>query len=91
MLTQEGIWGAVECLAELHGYSLSGLARQAGLDPTTFNRSKRTGPEGRPRWPSTESLALILEVTGTSLTEFAAMVEKAGPRSSAFVQKKKKR
>lgn len=75
MLTQESIWAAIEILADRNGYSLSGLARQAGLDPTSFNRSKRIGPEGKPRWPSTESLARVLEVTGTSLSAFAALVE----------------
>lgn len=77
MLTQGDIWQAIERLAELQGYSLSGLARRAGLDPTAFNRSKRVSPEGKPRWPSTESLARILDVAGMSLSEFAALVESA--------------
>lgn len=77
MMTQSDIWRAIECLAQAQGYSLSGLARRAGLDPTAFNRSKRVSPEGKPRWPSTESLARILEVTGTSLSDFALLVESA--------------
>jgi phage repressor protein C with HTH and peptisase S24 domain len=52
----------------------SGLARQAGLDPTTFNRSKRITREGKARWPSTESISKILQATGTSLTEFVQLV-----------------
>jgi phage repressor protein C with HTH and peptisase S24 domain len=75
MITHERLWGAIEVLADRNGYSLSGLARRAGLDPTAFNRSKRIGPEGKPRWPSTESLALVLEVTGTSLSDFGSLVE----------------
>ena len=51
--------------------SPSGLARRAGLDPTTFNRSKRLAAGGRPRWPSTESISKILAATGRSLAEFA--------------------
>ena len=47
--------------------SASGLAKRAGLDPTSFNKSKRVTGEGRPRWPSTESLAKVLEATGASL------------------------
>jgi phage repressor protein C with HTH and peptisase S24 domain len=46
------------------------LARKAGLDPTTFNKSKRNGPDGRPRWPSTESIAKVLQATGTELGAF---------------------
>lgn len=42
----------------------------AGLDPTTFNKSKRTTPSGRLRWPSTESISKILLITETPLTDF---------------------
>ena len=54
--------------------SPSGLARLAGLDPTTFNKSKRGAANGKLRWPSTESLAKILSATGESLDEFVATV-----------------
>ncbi len=70
MLTHAQIWSAIDSLAARYGYSASGLARRAGLDPTTFNKSKRTGPDGRMRWPSTESIAKILEATGASIDEF---------------------
>lgn len=67
MLSHDRIWDMIDALAARHGLSPSGLARRAGLDPTVFNRSKRIGGDGRPRWPSTESLAKILDATGTSL------------------------
>lgn len=70
MFTHKQIWAAIDRLAEEKGFSPSGLARQAGLDPTAFNRSKRISPNGKPRWPSTESLAKILSVTGCTLQEF---------------------
>ena len=70
------IWRAIDELAETNGYSPSGLAREAGLDATTFNKSKRVAPDGKRRWPSSESLAKILDVTGTSLLDFAALVNK---------------
>lgn len=70
-LTHAWIWAAIDQLAHRHNLSPSGLARLAGLDPTAFNRSKRTTAEGRLRWPSTESIAKILEATGTSLSDFA--------------------
>lgn len=74
MLTHKGIWAAVDGLAARHGLSASGLAKKAGLDPTTFNVSKRISREGKPRWPSTESVAKILDATGSSLGEFVGLV-----------------
>lgn len=67
LLSHARIWTAVDRLAAANGLTPSGLARRAGLDATTFNKSKRHGPDGRPRWPSTESIAKILEATGGSL------------------------
>ena len=78
MLTHWQIWTAVEALAEKNGLSLSGMARQAGLDPTTFNKSKRATPTGKPRWPSTESIAKILEATNASFDDFSRLVMTAG-------------
>jgi phage repressor protein C with HTH and peptisase S24 domain len=68
------IWRAIDALAAQRGLSASGLARAAGLDPTTFNKSKREAPDGRPRWPSTESLARALAAAETSWDEFAALL-----------------
>jgi phage repressor protein C with HTH and peptisase S24 domain len=68
------IWRALDTLAEENGLSTSGLARRAGLDPTTFNPSKRIMPDGRARWPSTESLAKALDATGATLDAFATLV-----------------
>lgn len=72
-LTHDWIWLAIETLARRNGLTPSALARLAGLDPTAFNRSKRFTAEGRPRWPSTESVSKILEATRTSLDEFASI------------------
>lgn len=68
------IWRAIDALAARRGLSASGLARAAGLDPTTFNRSKRQAPDGKPRWPSTESISRALTAAETSWDEFAALV-----------------
>jgi len=68
------IWRAVDALAARRGFSASGLARAAGLDPTTFNKSKRQTPDGRARWPSTESLSRALAAAETSWEEFAALL-----------------
>ena len=70
MFTHEEIWQAIDHLAQRHGYSPSGLAKKAGLDPTTFNKSKRISADGKPRWPSTESISKILAVTGENIVQF---------------------
>lgn len=75
MLSHDRIWAALDALAHSKNLSASGLARNAGLDPTSFNKSKRITGQGRPRWPSTESIAKALEATGTSLSEFMGLVE----------------
>jgi orotate phosphoribosyltransferase len=75
MLSHEDVWTAIDRLAQTFGYSPSGLAKQAGLDPTSFNKSKRMSPDGKPRWPSTESLAKILAVTGATMSEFIGLIE----------------
>ena len=69
MLSHETIWGAIDALAARHKLTPSGLARRAGLDPTSFNKSKRLGPDGRLRWPSTESVAKVLEATGATIDQ----------------------
>jgi phage repressor protein C with HTH and peptisase S24 domain len=74
MLTHRQIWEALDALASRHGMSPSGLARKAGLDPTTFNPSKRQAHDGRERWPSTESIAKVLDATGETFDRFAGLV-----------------
>ncbi len=78
-LSHAKLWKAVDNLARREGLSPSGLARRAGLDATAFNPSKRFGPgePARPRWPSTESLTRILQATGASLADFAALADDA--------------
>jgi len=75
------IWHAIDLLAARFDMTASALAKLAGLDPTSFNRSKRVSSdaEARPRWPSTESLSKVLEATGVSFAEFAALAEGNGP------------
>ena len=73
-MKHEDIWRALDTLAAEYGLSASGLAKKAGLDATTFNPSKRRMPDGRARWPSTESLAKVLDATGASLELFTSLV-----------------
>ena len=84
MLSHERVWAAIDALAARYSLSASGLAKRAGLDSTAFNKSKRQSADGRPRWPSTESLAKIIEATQSSLDEFFRLVE--GKSSTAETQ-----
>lgn len=70
MLSHERVWAAIDALAARNDLSASALAKRAGLDSTAFNKSKRTSSDGRPRWPSTESLAKIIAATQSSMEEF---------------------
>ena len=74
MLSHEQIWRGIDKLAEAARLTPSGLAKRAGLDATTFNRSKRFSPDGlKPRWPSTESLSKALAAAGMEFEAFAAL------------------
>src|ERR1700752_899835 len=85
MLTHSDIWNAVDRLAARAGLSASGLAKKGGLDPTTFNKSKRITVEGRPRWPSTESVAKSLQATNTTVDTFVSLITDRGGASTQAV------
>src|ERR1019366_5252540 len=74
MLTHDQIWTALDRLAERAGLSASARAKRAGLDPTTFNKSKRITPDGRERWPSTESVSKALAATNSSIDTFVQLI-----------------
>ena len=84
LLTHEQIWTALDRLAARASLSPSGLARRAGLDPTTFNKSKRITTDGRARWPSTESVAKALAATESSIESFVQLIGD-GMRQAASV------
>lgn len=75
MFNHSEMWNGIDRLANAFGYSPSGLAKKAGLDPTSFNKSKRISPDGKPRWPSTESLSKVLNVTGSTMSDFFALMQ----------------
>src|SRR5256885_1615325 len=85
MLTHLQVWTALDRLAARAKLTPSGLAKKAGLDPTTFNKSKRITPEGRPRWPSTESVAKSLAATGTKADTFVSLIPDCGKRAISNV------
>jgi phage repressor protein C with HTH and peptisase S24 domain len=73
-LTHDQVWTALDRLAERAGLSASGLAKKSGLDPTTFNKSKRVTSDGRERWPSTESISKALAATTSSIDSFVQLI-----------------
>ena len=79
MFSHARVWAAIDALAEMKKMSVSRLARTAGLDPTTFNKSKRHSPDGRLRWPSTESLSKIMDATNTNIDTFTALINGQNP------------
>ncbi len=83
MLTHHQIWTALDRLAERAGLSPSGLAKRSGLDPTTFNKSKRVTSDGRERWPSTESVAKALAATNTAIDVFVQLIEETARAAQA--------
>ncbi|WKA29238.1 S24 family peptidase [Bradyrhizobium roseum] len=74
ILTHAQVWSALDRLAERAGMSPSGLAKRSGLDPTTFNKSKRITADGRERWPSTESVSKALAATNSSIEIFVQLI-----------------
>ncbi len=75
MLTHDQIWTALDRLAQRAGLSPSGLAKKSGLDPTTFNKSKRVTGDGRERWPSTESVSKALTATNVGIDTFVRFID----------------
>ena len=75
MLTHDQIWNALDRLAEKAGLSPSGLAKKAGLDATTFNKSKRITNDGRERWPSTESVSKALSAANIGIETFVQFID----------------
>ena len=82
MFTHKQVWNAIDVIAERYGFSASGLAKKAGLDPTSFNPSKRNGPDGRPRWPTMESIARVLNASGAPVDEYMELLSGKKGRTS---------
>jgi hypothetical protein len=80
MDSHQRVWNAIDALATSAGLTPSGLAKAAGLDPTTFNRSKRIDARGRQHWPNAETIQKALDASGRTWSEFGHLVE-AGPNA----------
>ena len=79
-LTHDQVWSAIDALATRYNMSPSGLAKKSGLDATSFNKSKRVAQDGHLRWPSTESVAKVLDATGATVDEFIELLSASSPR-----------
>jgi phage repressor protein C with HTH and peptisase S24 domain len=75
-MTHNEIWTAIESFARDRNMSCSGLAKFGGLDPTTFNRSKRWSRYGQERWPSMQSISKILSATGADIEDLMKYLKK---------------
>lgn len=84
MLSHNEIWGAIDRLALKLSISPSRLARDAGLDATSFNKSKRITSAGKPRWPSTESISKVLRTVNMDFEDFACMAKNKGATGPAI-------
>ncbi len=74
IMTHGDIWQAIENIAYANNMSCSGLAKYSGLDPTTFNKSKRWSKYGKQRWPSMQSLAKVLSSVQADIEDFVKYV-----------------
>lgn len=69
------IWDKIDALADMRQKSLSRLAVEAGLDPTSLNISKRRKNDGTWRWPSTELIARLLSAHHLSWQRFFQLAD----------------
>lgn len=74
-ITHKQIWTTIDLLAQRNNMTPSSLAIAAGLNPTSFNKSKRFQASGKPHWPSMSTISKILEITNTKFSAFAKMAE----------------
>lgn len=74
-MTHNQIWHAIDMFARERGLSCSGLARKCGLDPTTFNKSKRLSVFGQERWPTMASIAKVLNATNSKPADLFKFIQ----------------
>lgn len=77
-LTHRKVWSAIDKLAESRCLTLHGLTVVAGISQSCLNKHTRV-INGRERWPSTETLSMIMTATDCSLNEMFKLIKKAKP------------
>ena len=76
MITHQDIWNTIDTMADNNNVTPSRMAKNCGLDSTTFNKSKRLDCCGKSRWPSSETITKILNKHNITMTEFGCMCDK---------------
>ena len=76
MIGIEMVWRAIDNIAASHGMSCSGLAKYCGLDPTTFNKSKRHTASGEDRCLCMTTVLRVINRLGMTLAEFEQHMDK---------------
>ena len=74
-MTHADMWNAIDSFARSRNMTCSCMARRSGLDSTTLNRSKRWTRDGKPRWPSMQSLAKVLDSNDAYMIDFARFAQ----------------
>lgn len=69
-MKQDDVWRGIDLLADNVGVTPARLARMAGLDQAVFSAGRRRRDDGSLRWPSMDSLAKVLKVSGISMGDF---------------------
>lgn len=69
-MTHNDVWNAIDNMAYDLNISTSALARRGGMDATTFNKSKRKTSYDKPRWPTMQSIAKILNANDMKIDDF---------------------
>ena len=93
-MTHDELWNGINNLAASLNLSCSGLARAAGLDPTTFNQSRHKTKYGQPRWLTTYTLSRVLDATGLTLADFARFLPSdthERPKSERLIRPRKRK
>ncbi len=69
------VWRAIDTIAAKNGLTPSGLAIRCGLCSTAFNKSKRYSSANKPRWPTMQSIAKILDTLNQPMSYFADILD----------------
>lgn len=76
----EILWDIIDEIAARRGVAVSCLAKNAGLDATTFNMSKRVQPNGNARYPSLPTILAVMNITGLDWHDFANLWDEVSQR-----------
>lgn len=76
MITHGDLWNTIDALANEHKITPSRMAIDSGLDPTTFNKSKRNDIFGKSRYPSFRTVLKVLNQMNMSMTDFGMICDR---------------